>query len=161
MLKLSAGRANCFLLESVEGGAVRGRYSIIGIEPDLIFRVIDGRAEVNRDPSRGPVFEPLAEPPARCAPHDHRRVPPHPSRRPCRRWRRASSAISATTWSARWRRSAPPNPDPLGFPDAILIRPTIVVVFDAVRDEITVVTPVRPAPSAHRSPGLCRAPSSA
>ena len=25
MLKLSAGRANCFLLESVEGGAVRGR----------------------------------------------------------------------------------------------------------------------------------------
>ena len=35
MLKLSAGRANCFLLESVEGGAVRGRYSIIGFAPDL------------------------------------------------------------------------------------------------------------------------------
>ena len=38
----------------------------------------------------------------------------------------------------------PPNPDPLGLPDAILVRPTIVVVFDAVKDEITVVTPVRP-----------------
>jgi anthranilate synthase component I len=39
-----------FLLESVEGGAVRGRYSIIGLEPDLIFRANGGRAEINRDP---------------------------------------------------------------------------------------------------------------
>ena len=39
----------------------------------------------------------------------------------------------------------PPNPDPIGIPDAILVRPTIVVVFDAVKDTITVVTPVRPA----------------
>ena len=45
MLKLSAGRSNCFLLESVEGGAVRGRYSIIGIEPDLIFRAFGAKAE--------------------------------------------------------------------------------------------------------------------
>jgi len=50
MLKLSAGRSDCFLLESVEGGAVRGRYSIIGIEPDLIFRTFGDRAEINRDP---------------------------------------------------------------------------------------------------------------
>ena len=35
-----------FLFESVEGGAVRGRYSIIGLEPDLIFRAA-GRAEIN------------------------------------------------------------------------------------------------------------------
>ena len=38
------------------------------------------------------------------------------------------------------------NPDPIGIPDAILIRPTSIVVFDAVKDEITVVTPVRPEP---------------
>ena len=38
----------------------------------------------------------------------------------------------------------PPNPDPLGMPDAIMIRPTVVIVFDAVKDTITVVTPVRP-----------------
>ena len=37
-----------------------------------------------------------------------------------------------------------PNPDPIGIPDAVLVRPTIVVVFDAVKDAITVVTPVRP-----------------
>ena len=55
----------------------------------------------------------------------------------------------------------PPNPDPLGFPDAILIRPTVVVVFDAVRDEITVVTPVRPAAGVTADAGLRSAPSSA
>ena len=37
-----------FLLESVEGGAVRGRHSIIGIEPDLIWRANGERAEINR-----------------------------------------------------------------------------------------------------------------
>ena len=47
-LKLAYGRPNAFLLESVEGGAARGRYSIIGMEPDLIWRCRDGRAEVNR-----------------------------------------------------------------------------------------------------------------
>ena len=47
-LKLAHGRPNSFLLESVEGGAARGRYSIIGMEPDLIWRCRDGRAEVNR-----------------------------------------------------------------------------------------------------------------
>ena len=37
-----------------------------------------------------------------------------------------------------------PGPDPLGIPDGILVRPTLVVAFDAVKDTITVVTPVRP-----------------
>ena len=38
-----------FLFESVEGGAVRGRYSIIGLEPDLIWRTNGARAEINRN----------------------------------------------------------------------------------------------------------------
>ena len=49
MLKLADRRPYSFLLESVEGGAVRGRYSLIGLKPDLIWRVVDGRVEVNRD----------------------------------------------------------------------------------------------------------------
>src|SRR6476659_7119381 len=47
-LKIAGGRPLSFLLESVEGGAVRGRYSVIGIDPDLIWRSHDGRAEINR-----------------------------------------------------------------------------------------------------------------
>ena len=47
-------RPMSFLLESVEGGEVRGRYSIIGLEPDVIFRVNGRRAEINRTPQRDP-----------------------------------------------------------------------------------------------------------
>jgi anthranilate synthase component 1 len=50
-----------------------------------------------------------------------------------------------------------PNPDPIGLPDAVLVRPTIVVVFDAVKDTITVVTPVRPEKGVSAKAALARA----
>src|SRR5262249_27567867 len=53
-LKVAGGQSMTFLLESVEGGAVRGRYSVIGLKPDLVLRVQDGRAEVNRTAARNP-----------------------------------------------------------------------------------------------------------
>ena len=51
-LKIAGSRPMSFLLESVEGGEVRGRYSIIGLEPDLIFRSNGAAAEINRTPLR-------------------------------------------------------------------------------------------------------------
>src|ERR1700686_1212078 len=63
-LKIAGSRPMSFLLESVEGGAVRGRYSIIGLEPDLIFRVKTRGAQVTRTPKAAPeAFTPLDEPP--------------------------------------------------------------------------------------------------
>src|SRR5213078_4373001 len=63
-LKIAGGRPLSFLLESVEGGAVRGRYSIIGLEPDLIWRTLAGRAEINRNARSEPdVFSPCREEP--------------------------------------------------------------------------------------------------
>src|SRR3978361_1065008 len=47
-LKVAGGRPLSFLFESVEGGAVRGRYSIIGLEPDLVWRTNGASAEINR-----------------------------------------------------------------------------------------------------------------
>src|SRR5690606_5535327 len=44
--------------ESVEGGATRGRYSIIGFAPDIIWRAHGDRAEINRAPDRDETFEP-------------------------------------------------------------------------------------------------------
>ena len=49
-LKLAGNKAHCFLLESVEGGSVRGRFSVIGIAPDLIWRCRNGVAEINHAP---------------------------------------------------------------------------------------------------------------
>ena len=56
-LKLGGGKPMSFLLELVEGGAVRGRHSIIGIEPDLIWRANGAQAPRSiaaRAPSRTP-----------------------------------------------------------------------------------------------------------
>src|SRR6185295_5298878 len=65
-LKLAGARPQSFLLESVEGGEVRGRYSIIGLEPDLIFRVQGRRAEINRRPQSDPeAFAALGDEPLR------------------------------------------------------------------------------------------------
>src|SRR5207344_2659438 len=63
-LKIAGSRPMSFLLESVEGGAVRGRYSIIGLEPDLIWRTRGTVAEINRTARVSPnAFKPCGEPP--------------------------------------------------------------------------------------------------
>src|ERR1700749_466700 len=54
LLKLGEGRDNAFLFESVQGGEERGRYSIIGLKPDLIWRCRDGKAEINRNARAAP-----------------------------------------------------------------------------------------------------------
>src|SRR6476660_10285305 len=142
-LKLGGGRAMSFLLESVEGGAVRGRYSIIGLEPDLIWRTTAGRAEVNRAPRSADSFTacddaPLAALRALIA---ESRIELPDALPPM-----AAGIFGYLGYDmVRLMEELPaPNPDPIAIPDAVLIRPTIVVVFDAVKDAITVVTPVRP-----------------
>jgi anthranilate synthase component I len=144
MLKLSAGRVNCFLLESVEGGAVRGRYSIIGIEPDLIFRAVGARAEVNRSPRHAPGdYRAMVDPPLAALRGliEESRIDLPPGLPPM-----AAGIFGYLGYDMVREMEAlgSPNPDPLGFPDTILLRPTVIVVFDSVRDEITIVTPVRP-----------------
>ena len=63
-LKIADTKPMSFLLESVEGGAVRGRYSIIGLDPDLVWRTDNGRAEINRNARATPdQFAPVTEPP--------------------------------------------------------------------------------------------------
>ena len=63
-LKLSDGRHNTFLLESVQDGAIRGRYSMIGFDPDLILKVAAGKASINRNVAKDPeAFEALDTPP--------------------------------------------------------------------------------------------------
>ena len=47
-LKLAGAARDSFILESVTGGEVRGRYSIIGMKPDLVWQCHDGRARLNR-----------------------------------------------------------------------------------------------------------------
>jgi anthranilate synthase component I len=143
-LKVAGARPLSFLLESVEGGAVRGRYSIIGLEPDLVWRTVAGRAEINRRPRLGPNgFSPCSEAPltALRALIAESRIDLPDVLPPM-----AAGIFGYLGYDmVRLMEELPqPNPDPIGIPDAMLVRPTTVVVFDAVKDTITVVTPVRP-----------------
>jgi anthranilate synthase component I len=143
-LKIAGGRPMTFLLESVEGGATRGRYSIIGLEPDVIWRTVGDRAEINRSVRAQPdTFVPCPEPPLmalRSLIVDSRIELPH-QLPPM-----AAGVFGYLGYDmVRLMEELPaPNPDPIGIPDALLIRPTLIIVFDAVTDTITVVTPVRP-----------------
>ena len=143
-MKLGAGDPYAFLLESVQGGETRGRYSIIGLKPDIIWRCRGAKAELNLRAQEAPeAFVPEA----------------------------AAPLVSLRALIAATRMELPPalppmasglfgylghdmvrlmerlpasKPDPLGVPDAILVRPTIVAIFDAVRADVTIATPVFP-----------------
>ena len=145
MLKLSAGRSDCFLLESVEGGAVRGRYSIIGIEPDMIFRAFGAKAEINNDPKAARhTYEPMPEPSLLAL---RRVIRESRIRLPASLPTMAAGVFGYLGYDMvrQMEELGAPNPDPLGLPDAILYRPTTIVIFDAVKDELTIVSAVRPA----------------
>ncbi|HUC48785.1 MAG TPA: anthranilate synthase component I [Xanthobacteraceae bacterium] len=142
-LKIAGGRPMSFLLESVEGGTVRGRYSIIGLEPDIILRVAGTDAEINRTPYTDPAaFVPTSDPPLTALRNiiAESRIALPPALPPM-----AAGIFGYLGYDmVRLMEDLPPaNPDPIGIPDAILIRPTLVIAFDAVQDTITVVTPVR------------------
>src|ERR1700748_3022501 len=63
-LKLGDGKENAFLLESVQGGETRGRYSVIGLKPDLIWRCQGDKAQINRQALHAKNgFPPLPEKP--------------------------------------------------------------------------------------------------
>jgi anthranilate synthase component 1 len=144
-LKIAGTKPMSFLLESVEGGEVRGRYSIIGLEPDVIFRVDDKKAEINRAPRHDTrTFAPVE-----ASPLDALRALIAESRieLPDALPPMAAGVFGYLGYNmVRLMEDtlAAPGPDPIGIADAMLIRPTLVVVFDAVKDTITIVTPVRP-----------------
>lgn len=156
-LKVAGGRPMSFLFESVEGGAVRGRYSIIGLEPDLIWRTNGTSAEINRAARVKPdAFAPCPEPPLaalRALIAESRielpeKLPPM-----------AAGLFGYLGYDMvrLMEELSAPNPDVIGLPDAIMIRPTVVIVFDAVEDTITVVTPTRPETSVTPAAALNRA----
>jgi anthranilate synthase component 1 len=144
-LKLSGGRPHSFLLESVEGGAVRGRYSILGFAPDAVWRCVGTSAQINRTPDERPdAFVPCAEPPLQAL---RSFLNESKLEIPAELPPMAAGVFGYLGYETvrLMERLAEAKPDRIGMDDAVLMRPTILVIFDAVRDSITVVTPVRPA----------------
>ena len=141
MLKLSGAKSNAFMLESVTGGEVRGRYSIIGMKPDLIWQCHGSEARVNRsarfdrDAFETESADPLTSLRALIA--ESRIDLPE-----------GLPAASAGLFGylgydmIRLVEHLPDiNPDPIGLPDAILLRPSVVAVLDGIKGEVIVVAP--------------------
>ncbi len=144
-LKIGQGQPFAFLYESVEGGAWRGRYSVVALRPDLVWRCHGeraeqaqgeaiGRGEFQADPR--PALESLRALVAGSQIALPPELPPM-----------AAGVFGALGYDMV--RLVEPlgaaRPDPLGLPDAVLMRPSIVAVFDSLAQEIILVTPVRPS----------------
>ncbi len=157
MLKLAHGRPNSFLLESVEGGAIRGRYSFIGFAPDLVWRCFGDKAEIKHD---------ALDPKSQFAPCPGGAVK---SLRAIERESRidlpdglppmAAGLVGymAYDFVRMVERLPDANPDPIQVPDGLFLRPTVMAVFDRLEDSISVITPVRPAPGVSAMAALAEA----
>ena len=143
-LKLAVKQEQSFLLESVEGGETRGRFSVIGFAPDLIWRCHGKVAEINRAPHRGDQFIVDSLPPleslralmAESEMPDTGDLPPM-----------AAGLFGYFGYDMIRHIEAIPDTNTLAIDayDSVLTRPSIVAIFDRLKDSITIVAQIRPA----------------
>ncbi|WP_046021419.1 anthranilate synthase component I [Magnetospira sp. QH-2] len=141
-LKLADGRCNSFLLESVTQGTNRGRYSFIGLKPDVIWRCHGPKAEINRQARMDPdsfeacQLDSLASFRALLA-ESHidlpEELPPM-----------SAGLVGYMAYDMIRQIETLPddNPDEINIPDGIYMRPSVIAVFDNIEDLVTVITPV-------------------
>lgn len=141
MMKLTEAHKDSFILESVTGGEVRGRYSIIGMKPDLIWECRGTKARINRQARYdSQAFEDLGDDPlsslrAVLAESEIKLPGDLPA---------ASAGLFGYLGydMIRLVEHLPDvNPDPLGLPDAVMLRPSVVTVLDGVKGEVTLIAP--------------------
>ncbi len=138
MLKLAGAKKNSFILESVTGGETRGRYSIIGMEPDLIWKCEGDKSFINSgnngfthlEGNPLSIFRNLLKQSSIDLPED---LP------------QASAGLFGYFGydMVRHVEELPNiNPDKIGLPDGMFIRPSIIAVLDGVKGEVILVSPV-------------------
>ncbi|ATG35750.1 anthranilate synthase component 1 [Phaeobacter piscinae] len=141
MLKLTGAQKDAFMLESVTGGEVRGRYSIIGMKPDLVWRCHGEHAALNRSARfDADAFEPLDGNPLDCL---RDLIAESKIDLPDDLPQAAAGLFGYLGYDMiRLVEHLPEvNPDPLGLPDALMLRPSVIAVLDGVKGEVTVVSP--------------------
>jgi anthranilate synthase component I len=143
-LKLFETGRGDYILESVEGGAVRGRYSLIGLAPDLVFRAQGESAEINPHwqtnreafaPTPGATLAALRQLVADCCidmPADL------PGVLAC-----LVGFFGYETIGLVERLPRPPA-NAIGLPDMLFVRPTVMLVFDRLSDQLYIASPIWP-----------------
>ena len=140
---IEPGRGD-FLLESVEGGEVRGRYSLLGLDPDLVFRATGPACEINRDwrTDRSAFAalpgESLAELRALVESCRFAMPPALPPVLACLVGYFGYETIGLVEKLPRAAASA------LELPDMLFVRPTVILIFDRLGDELFCIAPIWP-----------------
>ncbi len=139
-LKLSKNKPYSLLLESVEGGAVLGRYSAIGLDPDLIWTYKGNEVSIHENGTTtidtlAPLESLRAQINASKIDIVDDTIPPMGP----------SGLFGYMGYDCiRLIEDIPDNnPDPINVPDSIMMRPTLMVIFDNVKNMMCLVTPVR------------------
>ena len=141
-LKLFEADRGDFLLESVEGGAVRGRHSLIGLAPDLVFRAQGHAAEINRQwatdrdafvPEEADALDALRALVAECRAELD---PVLPAALAC-----LVGYFGYETVGLVEKLPRPPE-NSIALPDMLFVRPTVILVFDRLADALFLVAPV-------------------
>lgn len=141
-LKLIEPGRGDFLLESVEGGENRGRYSLLGLDPDLVFRATGSTCEINlawkqdRDafnPLAGDSLAELRTLAASCRIDVPKELPPTLA---CLVGYFGYETIGLVEKLPRAPQSE------LALPDMLFVRPTLILVFDRLSDELFCVAPL-------------------
>lgn len=133
-----------FLLESVQGGEVRGRYSLLGLDPDLVFRATGAACEVNRIwrhdrqaflPLDGDSLSELRALVASC------RIDVPPELPPA-----LACLVGYFGYETYGLIEKLPRPaaNPLDLPDMLFVRPALILVFDRLSDVLYCVAPLWP-----------------
>jgi anthranilate synthase component 1 len=140
MLKLAEAGTNSFMLESVTGGELRGRYSIVGMKPDLIWRTHGERASINRSARFDETYTDLDGHPFESL---RALIAESRIRMPDDLPAAAAGLFGYLGYDTiRLVEHLPNvNPDPLGVPDAVLMRPSLVAVLDGVKGDVSLCAP--------------------
>ena len=146
-LKLIEPGRGDFLLESVEGGATRGRHSLIGLAPDLVFRAGGDRAEINR--AWATDRDAFAAEPASTLAALRALVAECRAEVPAELPRALALLVGYFGYEtvALVETLAQPAADPLALPDMMFVRPSVLLVFDRLADALFLVAPVWPDPA--------------
>ncbi len=140
-LKLCGHNPHGFLFESVEGGKNLGRYSIIGLNPDLVWTCKDGAVSVTNN-GETVSLENKADALTLLRTYiAANKVDSYDNKLP-------PMAVSGLFGylgydMVRLIEDIPTNaPDDINIPDSILLRPKTLVIFDNVKNDLVIVAPV-------------------
>lgn len=142
LIKLGANQPGHFLFESIQGGHQLGRYSFVGVEPDLWWRVVDGRAETSRSHSFSTIIQTSNAPLEdlerfvdEATLESDEDLPPM-----------AAGAFGYLGYDMirHFEPVGEAPKDVLGVPEAVLLRPRVVLVFDHLFQELILCGVDRP-----------------